>query len=59
MVPLPQIHDGRLCYCFLYDTAIFVVLVDAGAIVLVIECVLVRVMYDETKHLIWSHQPFS
>ena len=48
MVPLPQIHDGRLCYCFLYDTAIFVVLVDAGAIVLVIGYVLVLGLYDET-----------
>ena len=49
MVPLPQIHDGRLCYCFLYDTAIFVVLVDAGAIVLVIGYVLVLGLYDETE----------
>ena len=59
MVPLPRIHYGSRRYGFSFDAAIFVVRVDAGAIVLVIECVLVRVMYDETKHLIWSHQPFS
>ena len=32
--PLPRIYYGRLHYWFSYDTAIFVVLVDAGAIVL-------------------------
>lgn len=49
MIPLPSIHDGRLHYWFLYDAAIIVVLEDAGAIVLVIEYVLVLGLYDETE----------
>ena len=49
MVPLPRIHDGRLCYSFLFDAAIFVVLVDGGAIVMVIGYVLDLGLYDETE----------
>ena len=50
MVPLPSIHYGRLYDWFFYNyAALVVVLEDAGAIVLVIEYVLVLGLLDETE----------
>ena len=49
MVTLPRIRYGRLRYGFSFSAAIFFVLVDTGAIVLMIGYVLVHILYDETE----------
>ena len=56
MVLLPRIHVDILHYWFSYDAAISVVLVCAGASVLLIEYIQVLCMYDE-KESLYSESP--
>ena len=56
MVPLPQIQDDRLHYWFSYNAVILDVLVDAGAIVMVIGYVIVLGLYNETEWMLFDRE---